>query len=177
MLRFTSNLIGRTIILTSEKYRLTNHRPQTKSFTSEERRFRFSRFLLSYPLEVMASSSRFTGISSVEEFIEEQENENTRKKTEQNIGLLKEFLTLKNESRAVEEIPPNELSSFISEFIITVRKKEDNKDYEPNSLRAMIASFERYLKKKKNGFSIMNGKTFDLSSNRGYWVNTMLNGH
>ena len=46
--------------------------------------------------QVIASSSgtsRFADIVSVEEFIEGQENENTRKKTEQNIVLLKEFLT------------------------------------------------------------------------------------
>ena len=70
-----------------------------------------------------SSNSRFADITSVEEFIEGQENENTRKKTEQNVALLKEFLRLKDESRPVEEIPPHELSSFISECIITVRKK------------------------------------------------------
>ena len=55
----------------------------------------------------MASSSATSSLAdivSVEEFIERQDNENTRKKTEQNITLLKEFLTLKGESRAVEEI-------------------------------------------------------------------------
>ena len=71
-----------------------------------------------------SSNSRFADITSVEEFIEGQENNNTKKKTEQNVALLKEFLRLKGESRPVEEIPPQELSSFISEFIITVRKKE-----------------------------------------------------
>ena len=91
-------------------------------------------------------TSRFADIVSPEEFIEGQQNEDTRKKTEQNIALLKEFLTLKGESRAVEETPPNELNSFISEFNITVKKKEDNDDYEPSSLRVMLASFERYLK-------------------------------
>ena len=69
--------------------------------------------------------------------------------------LLKEFLWLKDESRPVEEIPQHELSSFISEFIKTVRKKENNEDYKPNSLRAMMASFERCLKKKNYGYSIM----------------------
>ena len=97
----------------------------------------------------LSNSRPFADITSIEEFIERQENKNTKKKTEQNVALLKEFLRLKDESRPVEEIPPHELSSFISEFIITVRKKENHEDYEPNSLRAMMASFERYLKKKK----------------------------
>ena len=97
--------------------------------------YRFSRLSLSAftkkNSKVMASSSvtsRFADIVSLEEFIEGQQNENTRKKTEQYIPLLKGFLTLKGESRAVEEIPPDELNSFISEFIITVRKKDDNED-------------------------------------------------
>ena len=37
-------------------------------------------------------------------------NENTRKKTQQNAALLKEFLTLRNESRLIEEIAPKELT-------------------------------------------------------------------
>ena len=83
-----------------------------------------------------------------EQFIEGQENENTTKKTQQNVALLKEFLTLKNESRLMEEIPPKELNAYISEFIITVRKKDKKEDFDPSSLRSLMASFERYLKKK-----------------------------
>ena len=106
-----------------------------------------------------SSNSRFAHITSVEEFIEG----NTRKKTEQNVALLKEFLRLKDESRPVEEIPPHKLSSFISEFIITVRKRENNEDYEPTSLRAMMASFERYLKKKNYGYSIIRDFEFEIA--------------
>ena len=52
--------------------------------------------------------------------IEGQENDAPELKTEQNIALLKEFLAIKGESRAVEEIPSHEF------IIYTVRKKEDN---------------------------------------------------
>ena len=107
-----------------------------------------------------SSNSRSADITSVEEFIEGQENENTKRKAEQNVAFLKKFLRLKDESRPAEEIPPHELSSFISEFIITGRKKESNEDYEPNSLRAMMASFERYLK-KNYGYSIMRDVEFE----------------
>ena len=68
-----------------------------------------------------------------------------KKKTEQSIALLQEFLTLKGVSRALEEIPPDILNLFISEFIITVRKKDDNENCELSSLRGMLASFERYF--------------------------------
>ena len=52
----------------------------------------------------------------------------------------------------MEEIPPKELNPYISEFIITVRKKDDNEDYEPSSLCSLMASFELYLKKKNSTF-------------------------
>ena len=42
-------------------------------------------------------ASRFADVNSVEQFIEDQENENARKKTQQNVALLKEFLTPRNE--------------------------------------------------------------------------------
>ena len=108
-------------------------------------------------------ASRFADINSVEQFIEDQENENTRKKTQQNVALLEEFLTLRNESRLIEEIAPKELNAYIAEFIITVRKKDGNEDYEPSSLhvRSLMASFERCLKKKNYGFSIMKDADFE----------------
>ena len=105
-------------------------------------------------------ASRFADINSVEQFIEDQENESTRKKTQQNVALLEEFLTLRNESR-LEEIAPKELNAYIAVFIITVRKKDGNEDYEPSSLRSLMASFERYLKKKNYGFSIMKDAEFE----------------
>ena len=55
------------------------------------------------------------------------------------------MLTLKGESRALEEIPPDILNLLISEFIITVRKKDDNENCEPSLLPGMLASFERYF--------------------------------
>ena len=105
-------------------------------------------------------ASRFADIVSVKQFIEDQENENTKKKTQQNVALLKEFLKLKNESRLIEEIPPKELNAYIGEFIITVRKKDNNEHYQSSSLRSLMASFERYLKKKDYGFSIMKDAEF-----------------
>ena len=99
-------------------------------------------------------ASRFADINSVEQSIEDQENENTKKKTQQNVALLKEILTLRNESRLKVEIPPKELDAYIAEFFITVRKKD-------SSLRSLMASFDRYLRKKNYGFSIMKDAEFE----------------
>ena len=76
---------------------------------------------------------RYADINSVQGFIEDQENENTRNKTQQSVALLKEFLMLTNGSRLIEEILPKELKAYIAQFIITVRKKGSNEDYEPSS--------------------------------------------
>ena len=122
---------------------MTNHRPQTKIFTSKKKSYWFSHLSLSAftkknskVIVLSSTTSRFADIVSIEEFIKGQENENTRKETEQNIALLKEFLRLKGESRAVEAIPPDELNSFLSydhgelsnsqkEAIITQIEKKD----------------------------------------------------
>ena len=93
-------------------------------------------------------ASRLADINSVEQFIEDQENENTRKKTQQNVALLKKCLALRKESRLIQEIPPKELNAYIAEIVITVRKKDSNEDYETSSLLSLMASFERYLRKK-----------------------------
>ena len=44
---------------------------------------------------------------------------------------------------------PQALNKSLSEFLITVRKKEHNMEYERNSLRNFFASFERHSKKNK----------------------------
>ena len=62
---------------------------------------------------------------------------------------------LRNKSR-------KELNTYIGEFIITVRKKDSNEDYEPSSLHFLMGSFEQYLKKKNNCvFSIMKDTEFE----------------
>ena len=107
-------------------------------------------------------ASRFKDLDvSVEDFISEQENESTKKKTLQNVAVLQQFLASKNEERKLEEIPPEELNEYLSEFIITVRTKDKQEEYEPSSLRGFIASFERYLKKKNYGHSIIKDLEFE----------------
>jgi len=92
----------------------------------------------------MASNqtNRFQSLdSSVKEFIDGQENENTKKKTKDDVALIREFLVFKGETRQMDELTPQELNKFLSEFLITVRKKEDNEKYEPNSLWLIPNSF------------------------------------
>ena len=81
-------------------------RPQPKIFPCEKKnRVGFPPFTFHQEKQkVMASflgTSWFADTVSVEKFIEGKENEGTRQKTDQNIALLKKFLTLKRESKAV----------------------------------------------------------------------------
>ena len=80
----------------------------------------------------------------------------------------------------MDELIPQELNKFLSEFLITVRKKEDNEEYEPNSLRAFLASFRRHLKKKNYGLCLMKDVQFEQtrkalqSKNKGRATSLML---
>ena len=79
----------------------------------------------------MASNqtNRFQSLdSSVEEFMDGQENENTKKRTKHDVALFHEFLVLKGEMRQMDELTHQELNKFRSEFLITFRKKEDNEE-------------------------------------------------
>ena len=75
-------------------------------------------------------SSRFAFLeSSIETFIEEQENQNTVKKTKRDVAVSTEFLQTKGETRMeIAEILPAELNELLrSEFILSIRTKENIK--------------------------------------------------
>ena len=61
----------------------------------------------------------------------------------------------------MDELTPQELNKFLSEFLITVRKKEDKEEYEPNSLRAFFDNFERHLKKENYGLCLTKDVQFE----------------
>ena len=69
--------------------------------------------------------SRFASLEgSIETFIEEQENQNTVKKTKRNVAFITEFLQTKEETRIeIAEILPAELNEPLSEFILSVRHR------------------------------------------------------
>ena len=97
--------------------------------------------------ELEEHSGRFSEVSEsdVEKFIEEEENVNTKKETFQDLKLVKKFLVEeRQEIREIEKIPPTELDSYLSQFVLAARKKT-GKYYEPSSLRGILASVERHL--------------------------------
>ena len=66
----------------------------------------------------------------IDSFSEEQENENTKRKTFYDINVFLEFLHSENEARNMYEIPPKE-------FVLSVRKR-NGEEYEPCSIRAFL---------------------------------------
>ena len=118
-----------------------------------------------------SNTNRFATINmSAEEFIEENENENTKRKTLGHQRLFKTFLQEKQELRKIHEIAAMELNTYLSEFLLRVRQK-DGKEYEPVSLRSIISSLDRYLKRHNYPTSIVRGIEFrqsmDVLSNKG----------
>ena len=74
-------------------------------------------------------TNRFQSLdSSVEEFVDGQENENNKKKTKHDAALFHEFLVLKGETRQMDALTPRELNQFLSEFLIAFRTKKTTRN-------------------------------------------------
>lgn len=95
----------------------------------------------------------------VDKFLEDGINKNTKVKTDQDIKLFQECLVSVAESRPILQIPPEELSAYVSNFIYAVRKK-DGQEYEPNSLISKFQSIQRFLNVNQYGFSLSKDQVF-----------------
>ena len=107
------------------------------------------------------AAARFVVVSDddVNAFSEQQENDNTKKKTLYDLKIFREFLETCDEKREIENITPVELQAIIKKFVLAVRKKNGD-EYEPSSIRAFLQSIDRYLRKNNYGFSVLNDKEF-----------------
>ena len=119
-----SQLIGHTIFFTSEKRHIDAPIGYIIIFTSEQNRIarspllltdkqHISKSLVAFFFRKMASNQTncFQSLdSSVGEFIDGQENENTKKKTRHDVALFHEFLVLKGETRQMDELTLQELN-------------------------------------------------------------------
>ena len=105
------------------------------------------KFLVMLPTCSSLYSGRFVLLPrALNDMIEEEENLNTKGKTERDLKLFRGFLETKENMniREVENIPAPELNEYLSEFIFCIRRK-DGKEYEPCSIRGILASIQRYL--------------------------------
>ena len=98
--------------------------------------------------------------SDVEKFIKGEENVNTKKKTFYDLKLVKKFLVEeRHKIREIEKIPPAELDSYLSQFLLAARTKT-GKDFEASSFRGILASVERHLSHSSYGKTIFKDTDF-----------------
>ena len=76
------------------------------------------------------------------------EIQNTQYKTKSNINARKKVCESLKESRAIEDIPANELDLLLSKFFISVRK-QNGTEYEPGTLSGFQRRFQRHLHEKE----------------------------
>ncbi|VDN13241.1 unnamed protein product, partial [Dibothriocephalus latus] len=85
---------------------------------------------------------------------------NTLRKTKSDMKVIhRYFVQVKNDNREIHEMPPEDLSSYIQDFILTAKKK-DGHEYEPESLKAFVHSLERHLKYHNYPHSVLKDPAF-----------------
>lgn len=106
--------------------------------------------------------ARFVKVTDeyIKSFSEQQENENTKKKTLYDLRIFNEFLLSEQENREIHTIPPKELQDLVVRFVLGVRKK-NGEEYEPSSIRAFLQSVDRHLRKNGYSYSLLNDKEFN----------------
>ena len=109
----------------------------------------------------VSSNERFVETTAEEEtsIIEEQKNDNTRKKTVSDVKCFTTFLKTKNEAREIFLIAPPELDKYLANFLLSVRTP-DRKEYEPQSLTSKFNSIGRYLRDNSYNHEIKTSPEF-----------------
>ena len=87
---------------------------------------------------------------------------NTRYKTTSDLNTWKKFCESLKESRAIENIPANELDLLLSKVFISVRK-QNGTEYESGTLSGFQRSFQRYLHDKGSLINILKDNEFSKS--------------
>ena len=99
--------------------------------------------------QVPMNPSRFVSHEPLDKFLEQQQNTNTKRKTTNDIKLFQSYLASQDETRLPVLIPPAELSTYISGFLLSVRRKY-GEEFEPTTLRSFFSSINRHL--TQNGY-------------------------
>jgi len=97
--------------------------------------------------------------SDIDKFLEENENENTKKKTLSDIRLFKSYLVNTGENTEIENMTAANLNEKFSTFLLSVTKK-DGTEYEPSTLRGFMCSLDRYLRQRNSNINVNSGPEF-----------------
>ena len=104
-------------------------------------------------------------VSDVQQFIKNEENKNTAKKTLNDTNKFKRFLASRGEYREMHHIEVDVLDDYISTFILSLQKSNCT-EYEPTSIRGILGSLDRKLKRHRFPYSIMAGSGPQFSLTR-----------
>ena len=97
--------------------------------------------------------------SDIQQYIESQRPENTKKKTEYDLNVLTRYFQSVNEFREIENVPANELNTLLARFFVNIRKRNGDV-YEPSSLTAFQRSLQRYLNDKNSTINVFQDQAF-----------------
>ena len=100
-------------------------------------------------------------LAEIANFIEENANENTVKKTKSDLIVFNRWLKSTKETRSLEDIPHERLDILLCLFFKNVHKM-DGDEYEPQTLTSFQRSFERHLRKMGKSYSILDGPEWSL---------------
>ena len=95
----------------------------------------------------------------IDNFITENRNKNTTKKTQSDLNVFYRWAKTVNETRTLENISEQELDKLLAHFVLNARKQNGD-EYEPDTLTSMLRSFDRLLREKGKHYSILTDRQF-----------------
>mgnify|MGYP001799088843 CR=1 FL=1 len=97
----------------------------------------------------------------MEEFIKQQRNPRTVKKTGVDVKQFIKFLEREPylETRVLTEIPPSELDNYLCHYLLETRKPNGD-EYEPDSLTSFRNSINRHLREQQYKYSLIDSLEF-----------------
>ena len=95
----------------------------------------------------------------VDNFIVENRNKNTTKKTQSDLNVFYKWAKYVNETRSLENIPEQELDKVLAHFFFKVRKQNGD-EYEPDTLTSMLRSFDRVLREQRKQYNLLTARQF-----------------
>ena len=84
----------------------------------------------------------------IDNFITENRNKNTTKKTQSDLNVFYRWAKSVNETRTLENISEQELDKLLAHFVLNARKQNVD-EYEPDTLTSMLRSFDRFSEGKR----------------------------
>ena len=95
----------------------------------------------------------------IDNFITENRNKNTTKKTQSDLNVFYRWAKTVNETRTLENISEQELDKLLAHFVLNARKQNGD-EYEPDTLTSMLRSFDRLLREKGKHYRILTDRQF-----------------